>query len=94
MKSNSKKHPEVEIQVSMLTNAVLRQGIMHRMAITGSGDTALTTQCHKHLKGDRLQGASTRSLIWSPLRVTQPYIANIILVTNDPSSWKYNHNPV
>lgn len=60
MKSNSKKHPEVEIQVIMLTNAVLRQGIMHRMAITGSGDTALTTLCHKHLKGDRLEGASTR----------------------------------
>lgn len=60
MKSNSKKHSEVEIQVIMLTNAVLRQGIMHGMAFTGSGDTALTTQCHKHLKGDGLQGASIR----------------------------------
>jgi len=68
MKSNSKKQSEVEIQVIMLTNAVLRQGTKHGKAFTGSGDTALTTQCHKHLKGGRLQGASTRKFDMEELR--------------------------
>jgi len=85
MKSTSKKHSEVEIQVIMLTNAVLRQGTKHGMVFTGSG-TALTTPMSQTSKKEiDCKVHQLESLIWSPLRVTQPYIPNIILVTNDPS---------